>query len=158
MWGRNDGKDIDRKAVPIFTFLEDSNVVLEFTKPGTLWIKAKGKGKKARSGTMVRTLGNNPWWALTPSSGCSSDASTGDPKAEGQFGLNNFVKNIYLFGFSGLSFLAEHKLFSCGLQAYLLPNMWDLSSPTRDPNHIRCLIRWIFNHRATREVPESNSL
>ena len=89
MCGRNNGKDIDRKAVPILTFLEDSNV-LEFTKPRTLWIKAKGKGKNARSGTMVCTLGNNPWWALIPSSGCSSDASRGDPKAEAQIGLNNF--------------------------------------------------------------------
>lgn len=126
MCDRNNGKDIDRKAVPILTLLEDSNVVLEFTKPRTLWIKAKGNGKNARSGTMVCTLGNNPWWALIPSSGCSSDASRGDPKAEGQFGLNTFLKNTYLFGLSGLSFLAELKLLSCSIQAYLLPSMWDL--------------------------------
>ena len=31
--------------------------------------------------------------------------------------------------------------------------MWDLSSPTRDWNHILCIWRWILNHLTIREVP-----
>ena len=31
--------------------------------------------------------------------------------------------------------------------------MWDVSSPTRDQTHIPCIVRWIFNHWTTREVP-----
>ena len=64
------------------------------------------------------------------------------------------------------SFIAVHILSSCGTQnlehagsvaatrkAYLLRGMWDLSSPTRDQTPVLCIVRWILNHWATREVP-----
>ena len=46
------------------------------------------------------------------------------------------------------SFLATHKLSSCGAQTWLLCGVWDLSSPTC----VSCIARQILNHRTTREV------
>ena len=45
-------------------------------------------------------------------------------------------------------------LSSCGTRAYLLQDMWDLSSLNRDRTCVSCLGRWILHHWTTKEVPE----
>ena len=51
-------------------------------------------------------------------------------------------------------FLIEaRELSSCGSQAQLPCDMWDLSSPTRDRTCVTCVGRQILCHWTTREVP-----
>ena len=50
------------------------------------------------------------------------------------------------------SFLAVHGLSSCGMWARLLPEMWDLSSQTRDGTHVPAVTRESVNHWTTRDV------
>ena len=79
---------------------------------------------------------------------------------------HSFLKNVFIYLFIWLHrvlvaargiFIAScgsvcHRLSSCGIRAYLLRGMWDLSSPTRDPSHVPCIARWIIYLWATREV------
>ena len=57
--------------------------------------------------------------------------------------------------FHGGSFIEVHGLSSCGVQAYLLCDLWDCSSLTRDQTHTPCVARPILNHWTTREVRTS---
>ena len=52
-----------------------------------------------------------------------------------------------------VSLVEVHGLSSCGAQASLPLDMWDLSSPTRDRPHIPCIGKRILYHWTTREVP-----
>ena len=48
-----------------------------------------------------------------------------------------------------------HGLSSCSSLAELLCSVWDLSSPIRDPIHVPYVVRWILNHRTTKEIPKT---
>lgn len=69
-------------------------------------------------------------------------------------------KHLFCLFTSGcLGFWLQHsagpslRLSSCGAQALLLRNMWDLPSPTRDQTLVPCIGRQICNRWTTREVP-----
>ena len=47
---------------------------------------------------------------------------------------------------------------SCGVWAYLLPCMWDLSSLAKGQTHVSCIARWTLHHWTTREVTISRIL
>ena len=62
------------------------------------------------------------------------------------------VHGLYSLGQVG-SLIEVCKLSSCGERAQLPPNMWDLSSPTRDRTRFPCIVRRILYHWTSREVP-----
>ena len=47
------------------------------------------------------------------------------------------------------------RLKSCGAGTYLLRDLWDFSSLTRNQTQVTCIARQILNHWTTREVPRS---
>ena len=71
------------------------------------------------------------------------------------FAFHLLVCSTGLFFFFRLHyiFVAAHGLSCCGVQAYLPPSVWDLSSPTRDQTHVLGIGRQSLNHWTTIEVP-----
>ena len=45
------------------------------------------------------------------------------------------------------------RLSSCGAWVFVVPSMWDLSSPSRDQTHVPCIGRWSLTHWTTRKGP-----
>ena len=62
---------------------------------------------------------------------------------------------IYLFWLCWVFFVA-HGLSSCGAQAWLLQDIWDLSSRIRNQTCVPCTARQVLNHWITGETPHTD--
>ena len=73
---------------------------------------------------------------------------------EKQFNIKVKMKRVFFCGvFLGCSRSSLlHGFRSWGALTYLPYGMWDISSLMRDQTHVPCIVRWILNHWASKQV------